>query len=157
MLMANWFDDLSRRMADEKLPRRAIMRKIAGSVVGMTLAFLLPGQALAKANALSRHCTTPCNGCTQSCDFDNCNGNFNCYCFFRNGTAALGGCGCNILCSQGQPCTSSSQCPGGSFCATQTACTCNATSGICVPFCTGKNKNCQPPGGHGLTASGRLL
>ncbi len=41
--MAKWFEDLTKTMADEKLPRREVIRRLAGSVAGIALASLLPG------------------------------------------------------------------------------------------------------------------
>ena len=155
--MANWFEDLTKTMADEKLPRRQAIRRIASSVTGVALASLLPGQVWAETNHLKKTCFTPCNGCNQGCDFNNCNGNNNCYCFI-DGSSAKGGCGCNSFCSQTPPCSRSTDCSKGSFCSTYNACTnCGGSSGVCIPYCTGKNKNCQLGSGHGLTATGRAL
>ncbi len=38
--MANWLEDLSKTVADEQLPRRVAMRRIAGGVTGVALAWI---------------------------------------------------------------------------------------------------------------------
>jgi hypothetical protein len=142
--MAHWFEDLTKTVADEKLPRRQALRRIAGSVTGMALASLLPAQALARADHLKKHCSNPCN-C--SCGFVNCNGNTNCFCFL--GLDGKGVCGCNSYCSQVSPCTNSSQCKKGFGCITANGCTgCSSSTGVCIPYCAGKHKNCQLGGSH---------
>ena len=157
--MANWFEDLTKTMADDKLPRRQAMRRIAGTVAGMAVASLLPAQAEAMADDLKKYCSFPCKDC--SCNFANCKGNPNpnCYCFTTLSAYPFskGGCGCNAFCSQLQTCSNSKKCPVGSFCATQTFCNCDFTQGVCIPYCVGKNKNCQPGSGHGLTVTGRVV
>lgn len=151
--MTHWLEDLTKTMADDKLPRRQAMRRIAGSVTGVALASLLPGQVLAKTNHLKKTCSTPC-GCS-ICDFNNCNVNNNCYCFFE--LSGKGGCGCNSFCSQSPTCSCTSKCPKGSFCAVETGCNCGTSSGVCIPYCVGKNKHCQLGSGHGLTVTGRVV
>ncbi len=150
--MANWFEDLTKTMADENLPRRQAIRRIAGSVAGVGLATLLPAQALARPDHLKKHCPFPCN-CT--CGFENCNGNGNCFCFTDiDGT---GVCGCNVFCSQVKNCLKDSDCKKGYACITANGCVgCGNTSGVCIPYCVGKHKNCQLGHGHGLTVWGKM-
>jgi len=153
--MVHWFEDLTKTMADDKLPRRQAMLRIAGTVAGMAVAALLPAQALAKADHLQKHCHIPCRDC--SCIFENCKGNpnTNCYCFTT--LSNKGGCGCNSFCSQQPTCSKSNKCPKGSFCAVETGCNCGFTQGVCIPYCVGKHKNCQLGSGHGLTVTGRVV
>jgi hypothetical protein len=153
--MVHWFEDLTKTVADDKLPRRQAIRRIAGSVTGIALASLLPGQVWARADHLKKTCSTPCKDCSGGCDFNNCNGNNNCYCFFE--LSGKGGCGCNSFCSQVPTCSGSSKCPKGTFCVVETGCNCGSSSGVCIPYCVGKNKNCQLGSGHGPTATSHLL
>lgn len=151
--MVNWFEDLSKTLGDDRLPRRQAMRRIAGSITGIALVSWLPGQALAKVNPESKQCPTGC-GCATDCP---CafNQNGNCFCFFT--VEGKGVCGCNTLCSQSPSCSSSSQCSKGYTCITSNGCTSclGPPAGVCVPKCKGKHKNCHLGSGHGLTATGR--
>ncbi len=155
--MANWFEDITKTMADEKLPRRVAIRRISGTIVGVTLASLLPGQALANARPDGKaKCSGPIN-CSSPPGSYFCpnNPNPNCACF----TNIKGGgtCGCNSYCSQVPTCNSSHDCSKGTFCAVSTGCNCGYSSGVCIAKCIGKNKNCQLGGaGTGLTAIGHL-
>lgn len=151
--MANWFEDLTKTMVDEKMGRRAAIRRVAGTVVGAAVAGVLPGTVQAKQN---KQC--PFGGCTP-CGGGECvgcvnNPNPNCFCFTQpNGTPV---CGCNSPCSQLSTCSAPSQCKKGFACIVQTGCSCPGP-GVCVPRCRGKHKNCTLGSGHGLTAAGRLL
>lgn len=144
--MANWFDDITRELADEKLSRRKAMQRMAGALAGVAAASLLPGIALAQEKRI-RACKKPgnCNGqpypqCSKN--------NANCYCFTRldNGKGA---CGCNMYCNGFYGCGNNAQCTKGWFCATSIGCTCS--SGWCIQSC---NKTCHL-GVHktGLTAA----
>ena len=151
--MAHWFEDLTKQMADEKMGRRIAVRRVAGTVAGVALAGVLPGTLQAKQN---KQCTLGCEPCGGG-DCVNCinNPNTNCFCFTQsNGTPV---CGCVILCSQASLCSASSQCKKGFACIIGTGCGCPNPTGICVPICRGKHKNCQIGSGHGLTVTGRVL
>lgn len=157
--MAQWFEDLTKLLADERLSRRQVAQRIAATVAGAALATWLPGQAFAQGE-FRRLCCCPnsCGGPVEYSCFDGCNitctgDQFcpcdqyssnkynNCYCFLLFGTAVTtGGCGCNILCSSAAPCTQQSDCATGYFCAYGTGCNCNG--GVCIPYCT---RTCQPP------------
>jgi hypothetical protein len=144
--MANWFEDVTKTLADEKIGRRTAMRRVAGTVAGVALASGIPAVALAKTKA----CPT---GGTCSNPFTNCagNANTNCYCFTKLGGKPV--CGCNSFCSQSPTCSSSSKCAKGTVCIVETGCGCQSSSGVCVPACKGKNKNCQLGSGHGTTTA----
>ena len=151
--MTNWFEDLTKTAADERLPRRQAIRRIAGMVAGVALTSFLPAQALAAPEHLKKHCNDPCD-C--SCGFVNCNGNTNCFCFI--GLDGRGVCGCNSYCSQIKTCSSSIHCKKGFACITSNGCTgCGNSIGVCIPYCTGKHKNCQLGSGRGMTVSGKVL
>jgi hypothetical protein len=145
--MANWFDDLTKTLADDKLRRRQAIRRISGIVAGAALASWLPGQAFA-ASVQKHRCGPPgtCSGFTVSCGINKYN---NCYCFRRLNSSIYGVCGCNSYCSSTTPCTSQAQCPAGYACITSNGCGC--TSGTCIQKCT---KTCQlDPNRSGRTAA----
>ncbi len=152
--MGNWFEDITKTLADEKIGRRTAIRRVAGTVAGVALAGILPGTIQAKQNKQCRYGCNPCDGG----DCVNClnNPNTNCFCFSQaDGTPV---CGCNTLCSQSSLCTVSSQCKKGFACIFGTGCNgCPYASGVCVPICRGKNKNCQLGSRHGLTVAGRVV
>ena len=144
--MSNWFEGLTKTLADETLSRRLALQRIASSAVGGALALWLPEAAFAQ----TRHnyaCNMPgnCNGQP----YPNCNPlNANCYCFTEL-TTGKGKCGCNMYCDGFYGCTNNSQCTKGWFCATQIGCAC--TSGWCIQYC---NKTCRlSTSGSGKTAA----
>lgn len=145
--MSNWFEDLTKTLADEALPRRQAIRRISGTVAGIVLASWLPEQA--SAASMGKHScmqTGSCNGIFENCGINKYN---NCYCFQKMGTNYKGVCGCNSYCSSLPSCATNAQCPTGYACVTNTGCTC--TGGICVPKCT---QTCQlTPNGTGRTAA----
>jgi hypothetical protein len=148
--MANWFEDVTKTLADEKIGRRTALRRVAGTVAGTALASAIPGIALAKK---SQACPAGGGNCTIG--FVNCknNPNTNCLCFSATKGKA-GHCGCNSYCSQIPSCTKNSDCAKSAFCSTLNGCTgCGSSSGVCIPKCAGKNKNCQLGSGHGTTAA----
>src|SRR5258708_423327 len=81
MTMANWLEDLTKTMANDKLSRRQAIGSIAGVVAGATIITWLPDQVLAKHVPWKKQC--PNGGCNCTCGFENCfgNPNTNCYCF----------------------------------------------------------------------------
>jgi hypothetical protein len=99
MTMANWFEDVTKTLADEKIGRRTALRRVGGTVAGVALAGAIPGMALAKVN---KHCPQGGN-CTIG--FTECQkqGNSNCFCF--TDTNGKGACGCNSYCSQIPTCS----------------------------------------------------
>jgi hypothetical protein len=145
--MANWFEDFTKTIADDKIGRRTAMRRIAGSLASAALASAVPGLALAKKKAC------PVGGnCTIG--FKNCQGNSNtnCYCF--TDSTGKGKCGCNMSCSGIFTCNRDSDCGKGSICIILNGCTgCGGTSGTCVFKCSGAHKNCQIGSGQGPTAA----
>jgi len=128
--MANWFDSITKTLADDKLGRRQALKTIAGTVAGAAVAAYIPGSAFAKKGCKPGSCTT---------GFKNCQKNANCYCFQRTGKKT-GACGCNSYCASIPPCSSQSQCSKGHSCITNTGCGC--TSGFCIPNCS---KTCHFP------------
>jgi hypothetical protein len=150
--MANWFEDLTKTMADEKIGRRRVVRRIVGGIAGITIASALPGTSLAK----SKKCNYPYT-CSNPCSFCNCpnNNNNNCYCFLELDGKAV--CACNSYCSQSQTCSISMKCPQGYACIVSTGCNCSLSQGICAARCKGKHKNCQLGSGHGATVAGHVL
>ena len=145
--MANWFEDVTRTMADDKLSRRAAMRRIAESVAGVALASTLPGLALAKKKScfVGGNCTI---------GFTNCQGNPNTNCFCFTDSTGKGKCGCNSFCSGIASCNSDKNCGKGSICIISNGCTgCGSSSGTCVWKCSGAHKNCQLGNGQGRTAA----
>jgi hypothetical protein len=153
MTMANWFEDVTKTLADEKISRRTVMRRVAGTVAGAALASALPGAVLAKGTGKA----CPGGGGNCSIGFVNCknNSNTNCYCFDGTKNKGAGHCGCNGFCSQLSTCVKNTDCPGGTFCSYFNTCNCNGGSGVCITTCAGKNKNCQLGSGHGATAAVR--
>jgi hypothetical protein len=150
--MANWFEDLTKTMADDKIGRRTAIRRVAGTAVAVAVASALPVSAEAKKN---KQC--PVGGdCSLDGPYCIGNPNPNCYCFIR--VDGKGVCGCNSYCSQSPPCASSADCSRGYTCITANGCTgCGFSSGVCVPKCKGKYKNCQLGSGNGLTVKSRSL
>ncbi|HZU70297.1 MAG TPA: hypothetical protein VFA09_23710 [Ktedonobacteraceae bacterium] len=147
--MANWFETVTKTLADDKISRRTALRRVGGTVAGVAAASALPGLALAKKNS----CAGGGGTCSNPSRFTNCQGNpnTNCYCFTELGGKAV--CGCNSYCSQVPTCSSSQKCPKGSVCIVSTGCNCSSSQGVCVPACKKKNKNCQLGSGHGSTAA----
>jgi len=149
--MANWFEDVTKTLADEKITRRTAMRRVAGTVAGAALASTIPGVALAKR---SQAC--PAGGGNCSIGFVNCKNNPNTNCFCYTGSKGKAGhCGCNGFCSQLPTCTKNSDCAKSAFCSHFNGCDCSGSTGVCITKCAGKNKNCQLSSGHGTTAAGR--
>ncbi len=155
--MANWLEDLTKTMADDKLTRRQVVRRILGVVAGATLATWLPEQALATNLPWKKQCFNipgeTCDGSVYNCN----NPNPNCFCFTGGPGAPAAFCGCNSLCSQLSTCKKQSHCPKGTICSIENGCNCGPTPGVCIPACKGKHKNCVFPDGHGMTAAGRLI
>ena len=156
MTMANWFEDFTKTVADEKIGRRTAIRRVAGTLIGATLASTLPSLTLAK----SKQCLY---GGTCSNGFPNCTNNPNCYCFTgaRLGTAH---CLCNDYCSSISSfdrgaCQKNSDCPKGQACTKYNGCSgCGNETGICFYQCKGQHKNCTLPTGRtGMTGTGHLL
>ncbi len=127
--MANWFENVTKTLADDKLSRRKAMKTAVGITAAAALAAIIPGEAF----AASDHAM--CSPGTCSTSFSNCGktGNANCFCFQRIGTTT-GVCGCNAFCSSLQACASQSDCPAHHICITNTGCGC--TSGFCIRKCT---------------------
>jgi hypothetical protein len=126
--MANWFERVTKTLADDKLSRRKAIQKAAGAAAGMALAAFIPGEAFAASPNFCR----PPGSC--SIGFTQCSTNPNCFCFDQlNGS---GSCGCNVFCNRVRMCGASSHCPRGSFCAFFTGCDCDGEFGVCVPHCT---------------------
>jgi hypothetical protein len=145
--MANWLEDVTKTLADEKIGRRTAIRRVAGTVTGVALASVVPGLALAKKKAC------PVGGnCTIG--FTNCHGNpnTNCYCF--TDSTGKGKCGCSQYCSGLFPCNRDSDCGKGGMCSILNGCTgCGSSSGWCLNKCSGMHKNCTLGSGHGPTAA----
>jgi hypothetical protein len=150
MTMANWFETITKTLADEKIGRRTALRRVGGTVAGVALAGALPELALAKTN---KHC--PGGGGNCSIGFVNCSksSNTNCYCFTDISGKAV--CGCNTYCSQAPTCSSDKGCGKGNACISVNGCTgCGSSTGVCIANCAKKkNKNCQLGSGHGTTAA----
>lgn len=135
--MPNWFEDLTKTLANDTLPRRQAIRRISGVAAGIVLAVWFPEQTFA-ASMGKYSCKNPlsCSGQPAlNCGVNKYN---NCYCFQHMGTNSKGVCGCNIYCASATSCTATAQCATGYVCVTNTGCTC--TGGVCVPKCT---KTCQ--------------
>lgn len=145
--MANWFDQVTKTLADEKLGRRQALKTIAGTVAGAAVASAIPGLAMAAPEKKQK-----CTGGNCTIGFTNCGKqhNTNCYCF--SDTKGKGFCGCNSYCASIPPCSSSSQCGKKGFCSGFNGCTgCNASPGVCIPNCT---KTCVLSSDHaGRTAA----
>ena len=128
--MANWFETVTKTLADDKLSRRSAMKKAAGAVAAVALASIIPGEAFAATDAACVPGT--CSGGS----FTNCGkqGNPNCYCFEKlTSKGTKGVCGCNTYCASAPPC-SGQTCGKGYVCITSTGCGC--TTGLCVQKCT---------------------
>jgi hypothetical protein len=136
--MANWFDTVTKTLADEKLSRRQAITKAAGAVAAVALASVIPGEAFASSNVA-------CSPGTCSTGFPACGNNTACFCFQKI-KGGKGACGCNSYCASIAPCTSQKNCSKGTVCITNTGCGCS--TGVCIPKCT---KTCHFP----LTHSGR--
>jgi len=135
MTMANWFEDMTKTLADEKLSRRQTLRRIAGSTAGIALASWLPGQALAKSHPNAKGaCGNPatCGG-----TFSPCGHNKNCFCFLNSQGKGTCGCIVNICNKNEKQCKSNADCPSGSFCAKKTCC---PHKNVCIPKC---GKTCK--------------
>jgi len=128
--MANWFESVTKTLADGKLSRRGAMKTVAGITAAAALASFIPGEAFAASDG-------KCTPGTCSTTFANCGKNTNCYCFQHINPKHGGACGCNSYCASIPPCAKQSDCAKGSFCITNTGCGC--TSGFCIPKC---NKTC---------------
>src|SRR5258706_6785881 len=151
--MANWFEDGTKTMADEKIGRRTAIRRVAGTVAGAALASAIPGAALAKKGQ-----ACPGGGGNCSIGFVNCKNNPNTNCFCYTGSQGKAGhCGCNGFCSQLPTCVKNSDCSKSAFCSFFNGCNCNGGSGGCITKGAGKNKNCVLSSGHGPTAAGRYV
>jgi hypothetical protein len=143
--MTDWFNNLTKSLADETLPRRQAIRRIAGLLAGGVLASGVPGQVFAQDTSKHRHtCQNP--GTCSNTTFPQCGHNEygNCYCFQRIGTQK-GVCACNTYCNCDSQdgrcfgfCTKQSDCGRGFVCISNTGCGC--TTGFCVQLCT---KTCQ--------------
>jgi len=143
-IMANWFESVTKTLADGKLTRRGAMKTAAGITAAAALASLIPGEAFAASDG-------KCTPGTCSTTFMNCGKNIygNCYCFQSTGKKHQGRCGCNSYCSSLPACSKQKDCAAGSFCITNTGCGC--TTGLCIPKCT---KTCQLASGRsGRTAA----
>lgn len=142
--MSNWFDDLTKTLADEKLTRRRVIFGAMGIIAGATFATVMPRSLVsAKPEARARKYASgscPSVGSCAGGNF-NCvgNPNANCYCFQDMSGSAV--CGCNTNCSGIVACSTDTDCGAGYACVTNTMCSCN--SGVCVPLCTGPHAKCQ--------------
>lgn len=129
--MANWFESVTKTLADGKLSRRGAMKTAAGITAAAALASLIPGQAFAASLGAGKNACSSPGSC--STPFSNCRTNPNCYCFTHFNTKRNGVCGCNTYCSSAQTCANQAGCPTGYFCITSTGCGC--TTGVCVHKC----------------------
>lgn len=147
--MNSWFDELTKFLANDKLSRRQIMRRAAGTVAGVLLTSVLPGQVLALGQHPSKHtCQNPftCNGNYYLCGS---NEYADCYCFTN--PAGTGTCGCDTYCQNTKPCLQNTDCSKRHFCAIGTCCP--GDMGVCLPKCT---KTCRlDANGVGMTAAHR--
>ncbi|MHB8599050.1 MAG: hypothetical protein ACYDER_19835 [Ktedonobacteraceae bacterium] len=147
--MANWFETITKTLADEKLSRRQAMKKAAGITAAVAMAAAIPaGEAFA---ATPDKFSCPAPG-TCSTPFNNCekkkNPGLNCYCFEHIGKTT-GVCGCNTYCSSAPVCSSQSGCASGYACVSNTGCGCS--TGLCIQKCT---KTCVlSSNGAGRTAA----
>ncbi len=91
--MADWFEDLTKTMTDEKIGRRTAMRRVATGIAGIAVASALPENSLARV----RRCKYPYT-CNNPCSFCPCpnNENGNCYCFLELSGKVV--CACNSFC-----------------------------------------------------------
>jgi hypothetical protein len=148
MTMANWFEDVTKTLADEKIGRRTALRRVGGTVAGVALAGALPGLALADR----KHCPNGGGNCTIG--FSNCSHNTNTNCFCFTDVSGKGICGCNQFCSLLPVCANDSGCASGTKCINVNGCTgCGSSSGVCITVCKRANKNCVLGSGHGTTAA----
>jgi len=119
MMMAHWLEDLTKTIADDKLPRRQAMRRIAGGVAGVALASWLPDQALAKNLSRKKQCSF---GGSCEIGYPGCPYNLNCICFTGAPGAPAAFCGCDGYCSQMPTCKRQRHCPRGTVCSTLNGC-----------------------------------
>ncbi|MEO8970986.1 MAG: hypothetical protein ABI406_05210 [Ktedonobacteraceae bacterium] len=132
--MANWFETITKTLADDKLSRRQAMKKAAGITAAVAMAAAIPaGEAFAASP--DKKCPAP--GTCSGGAFVNCekkkNPGLNCFCFEKIGTTS-GVCGCNTFCASAPVCTSQAGCASGFSCISNTGCGC--TTGLCVQKCT---------------------
>jgi hypothetical protein len=146
--MTKWFDEITKTLADDKLSRRQVMRKVAGTIAGAALASFIPAEALA-ARKMASSCPGPAGNCTSG--FQNCGSNSNCYGF--TDVSGKGVCGCNTYCTQAPPCSNDSSCGSGGVCIGYNGCTGCGSAGACIKACCGSNSNCQLSAGAGRTAA----
>ena len=128
--MADWFDELTQALANDRLSRRQALRKIVGTVGGAIVAMLLPGQAFAERSKAQL-----CGYAgTCSTDFNNCGTQHNpfCYCFQRIDGKHV--CCCTNYCASVKPCSKQSDCGKGYSCITNWGCGCS--TGGCLQNCT---------------------
>ncbi len=149
--MANWFETITKTLADDKLSRRQAMKKAAGITAAVAMAAAIPaGEAFAATPDRGFSCKNPLtcsNSNTKNCDFGKF-ANTNCYCFQHIGKTT-GVCGCNSYCASLTTCTSQAGCGTGYSCISNTGCGC--TTGYCIPKCT---KTCVlASNGAGRTAA----
>jgi len=148
--MANWFETVTKTLADDKLSRRQAMKKAAGITAAVAMAAAIPAGEAFAATPDSEKCNNP--GTCSGGGFRNCKlkkyGNTNCYCFEKIGTTS-GVCGCNSYCASQPTCVSQSGCASGYTCISNTGCGC--TTGLCVQKC---NSTCiLADNGAGRTAA----
>lgn len=134
MTMADWFEDLSKIMADEQMGRRTAMRRVASTLAGGALASLLPELALARRKS----CQV---GGTCSTGFQNCPGNPNSNCYCLTDITGKVACICDQPC--GLSCAGNPVCGKGAVCVVNVPCTdCGSATGVCMCKCVRKHKNC---------------
>ena len=135
--MANWFETITKTLADDKLSRRQAMKKAAGITAAVAMAAAIPaGEAFAATPDNGKYtCKAP--GTCSGAPFNNCYlkkyNNTNCFCF-EHINKTTGVCGCNSYCASSAPCSSQADCASGYACISNTGCGC--TTGLCVPKCT---------------------
>ncbi len=149
--MANWFEELTKTLVDEKLTRRQVVLRTLGIVAGAAVAPLIsinpvsasmrPRVRRGISTCSGGSCSGPAGNC--SIGFANCPGNSNTNCYGFTDINGQGVCGCNIYCSQAQSCSNDSGCPGGYACIASNGCSgCGSSQGVCIPLCCGNNSNC---------------
>lgn len=148
--MANWFETITKTLADDKLSRRQAMKKAAGITAAVAMAAAIPAGEAFAATPDTEKCANP--GTCSGASFHNCKikkyNNTNCYCFEKIGTSN-GVCGCNSYCASQPVCSSQSGCASGYACISNTGCGC--TTGLCVQKC---NSTCiLASNGAGRTAA----
>jgi hypothetical protein len=145
--MSDWFEDITKTLADEKLGRRQALKTIAGTVASAALITYLPSSALARVKKKRKCQGTPyiCGNQQQACGK-------NSTCISLTDVDGSTRCGCNEYCSTAPSCSSDSGCAKGYFCSTDNSCTgCDTGLGICVQCCT---KTCTLGSAHaGRTAA----